>query len=160
MSSPLIFMPNGRTSAAADGRGTPAQQGGCIGPASSGFWVFGCGNRNSISIRASHVRGEASKSHSAITRHVMKSSSRTHTALRGGWRRLHSMANWSQAGARISNSPMTAQRTMCTFFLGHKALHLRCQLRFQRKDEKRCLNFQHDAFKIQRKIAFHSAERR
>jgi hypothetical protein len=134
MSSPLIFMPNDRTSAAVDGHGTPDQRGGCIGPASSGFWGFVCGNRSSISIRASHARGEALRSHSAITRRAMKSSSRIRRALREAWRRFNSMANQSQE-ADISNSPMMAQRTMCVSFLGHKALHLRCQLRAPLKDE-------------------------
>src|SRR6266511_1468423 len=135
MSSPQIFMLNGRTSVEADGLGTPGQQDGCIGPASSGFWASVYGNRSFISIHASHAHGEALRSNSAITPHAMKSSSRTHRALREACGRLNSMANRSQAAASISNSPMTAKRTMCGLFLGHKALHLRCQLLSSRKDE-------------------------
>ena len=50
--------------------------GGCIGPASSGFWDSGCGARFSISTPVSRARGGALKSRSAITRRATKSSSR------------------------------------------------------------------------------------
>jgi hypothetical protein len=75
-----------------------------------------------ISTPVSRARGGALRSRSAITRRATTSSSRTPTAWRGGWRLLRSMAYRSRGAARLSRSPMTAQRTRCVWSLGQRLL--------------------------------------
>jgi hypothetical protein len=130
MSLPLIFMPSRRTSAVVDGRGTPGQRDGCIGPASSGSWVFVCAARGFTSTLVFRARGGALRSNSAITRQATQSSSRTHTELREGYRLLNSMAYRSQAAACISSSPMTAQHTVDALSWGQRAFPSRSMLRY------------------------------
>ena len=78
-----------------------------------------CAARGFISILVSRAHGGALKSHSVITRRATKSSSRTPRGC-AGCRLLSSMAHRSRAAACISNSPMTAQRTMCALSLGQE----------------------------------------
>lgn len=116
-------MPNRRTSAAAVGRGIPAQRGGCIGRALSGSWVSACAVPGFISTLVYRAPGAALQSSSAITRHATKSTSTTHKELLEGCPQLSSMAYRSRRAACMSNSPMTAKRTMCALSLGRRDRH-------------------------------------
>ena len=80
MSSPLIFMPNRRTSAVAVGRGTPGQRDGCIGLASSGSRVPPTEARGSISILVSLAQRRALNP--LVILRATKSLSRIRTRLR------------------------------------------------------------------------------